>query len=98
MLVPTLNKYKIKRQLLLKGALLLEDTVLGEHKELCIPNLHLKIFMKTMISYGYVEKIYVWRHAYFLLTPLGETKLREELVFTEESIGYQVGGDEGVKA
>ncbi|KAH9411561.1 putative ribosomal protein [Ordospora pajunii] len=85
-LVPTKDKYKVKRLLLEKKALLLEDTVLGEHKMLGISNLHLKIFMKTMVSYGYVEKIYVWRHSYFFLTPLGEEKLRGELVFTEESI------------
>lgn len=98
MLVPTANKYKIKRQLLSKGALLLEDTVLGEHKELRIPNLHVKIFMKTMMSHGYVEKIFVWRHAYFMLTPLGETKLREELVFTDDSTAYQTTGEDGIKA
>ncbi|ADM11423.1 40S ribosomal protein S10 [Encephalitozoon intestinalis ATCC 50506] len=89
MLVPTVNKYKIKRRLLEKKALLLEDTVLGNHKDLEIPNLQLKAFMKTMISYGYVQKIHVWRHSYFLLTPLGESRLREELVFTDESINSQ---------
>lgn len=89
MLVSTRNKYKIKRELLEKGALLLEDTVLGVHKSLGIPNLQVKIFMKTMISYGYVEKIHVWRHSYFMLTPLGESRLREELVFTDERIVCQ---------
>lgn len=97
MLIPTANKYKIKRHLLSKGALLLEDTVLGEHGELCISNLQMKMFMKTMVSHGYVEKIYVWRHAYFLLTPLGETKLREELVFTDESTAHQAV-EEAIKA
>ncbi|CAD25324.1 40S RIBOSOMAL PROTEIN S10 [Encephalitozoon cuniculi GB-M1] len=89
MLVPTANKYKIKRRLLEKKALLLEDTVLGNHRDLEIPNLHLKIFMKTMISYGYVQRIHVWRHSYFLLTPLGESRLREELVFTDEGVASQ---------
>lgn len=96
MLVPTANKYKIKRHLLSKGALLLEDTPLGEHRELQMPNLHVKTFMKTMVSLGCVEKIYVWRHAYFMLTPAGEEKLREELVFTEDVA--PVHAEEGIKA
>lgn len=89
MLIPTPNKYKIKRCLLEKKALLLEDTVLGNHRDLEIPNLQLKVFMKTMISHGYVQKVHVWRHSYFLLTPLGESRLREELVFTDEGMASQ---------
>jgi small subunit ribosomal protein S10e len=96
MIIPTKVKYQIKRYLLKNLALLVEDTPLGEHAVLKLPMPMVESYMRRMVSYGYVERIFVWRHAYYFLTPLGQSKLEEELVFSEAS-GGQEGQRESLK-
>jgi small subunit ribosomal protein S10e len=86
MIIPTTIKYQIKRYLLKNLALLVEDHPLREHPKLKLPMPVVESFMRRMVSYGYVERVFVWRHAYYFLTPLGQRKLEEELVFSETSL------------
>merc|ERR1712227_330813 len=51
-----------------------------EHPELKgIPNLHVKLCVKSLVSKGYLDEYFCWQHHYYVLNASGLDFLRNEL-------------------
>ncbi|RVD91827.1 40s ribosomal s10 [Tubulinosema ratisbonensis] len=69
----------MKKHLLEKQGIVVEDTDRGNHFVLDIKNLDVMCFCKSLVGKGLATKTHTWKHSYYFLTPAGVAKLREEL-------------------
>ncbi|KAF7701480.1 40S ribosomal protein S10-B [Cucumispora dikerogammari] len=76
---------KIKEYLFETGVILTHDDALSNtmHPELNLPDKKIMAYLKTLVSKGYLEKIFVWQHGYYSLTDEGVDFLREDLCMDE---------------
>lgn len=83
MKVTTDQIVKMRKYLFHEGVCLVEAKSNALHPDLQIPNDQVMKFMRSCLSRHIVEKVFVWRHAYFFLTDVGVNVLREELCYEE---------------
>lgn len=96
MLVPTNHINKIKRHMVEKGCIVVEDTPSGNHPVLKIPNLEVINVLRSLCSKKLVRKVFVWRHGYYFIESEGETKLREELCISEMDLMGKAMNETGI--
>ncbi|EPR79438.1 40S ribosomal protein S10 [Spraguea lophii 42_110] len=80
------DQVAIRKYLFRESICLVKDKDNGNHPELNINNKQVMKFLRSYVSRGLVEKVFVWQHAYFLLKSEGVDVLREELYLDETEV------------
>eukprot|EP00917_Polyrhabdina_sp_WS-2016_P006600 GHVP01014711.1.p1 GENE.GHVP01014711.1~~GHVP01014711.1.p1 ORF type:complete len:148 (-),score=16.87 GHVP01014711.1:120-533(-) len=108
-IIPQENKDAILMYLITEGVLVLKKTPLGNHPQIGVPNLHVKLMLRSLVSRNYVTEIFSWGHHYYVLKNEGVEYLKSELKSEslvpktqkarqqdpERSGGYQGGAQSG---
>lgn len=87
MLIPTKNILAVKRHMLEKRCIVVEDSPKGNHPVLNIPNLQVLNIMKSLVSKRYVKKTFCWRHGYYFLEDAAVDVLKDQLCMSDDEIG-----------
>lgn len=74
----------IKSYFFREGVALVEDRSEEPHSDLEINSKEVMKFFKSLVSRGIARRQFVWKHAYFFITPTGISTLKEELSLEEE--------------
>uniref|UniRef100_A0A0G4HXZ5 Plectin/eS10 N-terminal domain-containing protein n=1 Tax=Chromera velia CCMP2878 TaxID=1169474 RepID=A0A0G4HXZ5_9ALVE len=102
-LIPKRNRKAIFEHLFKEGVIVVKkDPTEVKHKELDMPNLHVRMALRSLKSKNYVDEKFNWRHHYYTLTNDGIEYLREYLhlppqvfpaTLTKKSGPSRPGGD-----
>lgn len=80
MIIPKATRIKVYRFLFSEGVLVTKKNPQGDFENLDgIPNLHVLMLMKSLVSREYVRNTFSWQYNYYYLTEEGINYLREYL-------------------
>lgn len=85
MIIPTQEIRAVREFLFKHGCIVVEDNkTLENHKHVGVSNLKVMKILRSMLSKELVDKVFVWRHAYYTLTDEGISWLRNKLYLGED--------------
>lgn len=75
---------QMKNYFFSEGVCLVEDNKEELHPELKLKNGEVMKFFKSLVSKGIARREFVWKHAYYFITPAGISMLRDELCLKKQ--------------
>jgi small subunit ribosomal protein S10e len=86
-LVSKADKKSIYRYLLLEGVIVFhKDFSTQPHKGTSVPNIAVRMLLKSLKDRGFVELVFNWQYFYYFLNAEGKKYLSEYLGLTEDVI------------
>jgi hypothetical protein len=81
------EKKAVYRYILQEGVIVLhKDFTTQAHKGTNIPNIHVRILLRSLKDRGFVELVFNWQYYYYFINAEGKKHLSEYLGLTEEVV------------
>ena len=81
------EKKVVYRYLLQEGVIVIhKDFNSAAHKGTGVPNIHVRLMLRSLKDRGYVELVFNWQYFYYFINTEGKKYLSEYLNLTEEVV------------